>query len=467
MATVASSVTDTFPELLADLGDPPGELVLEQKQLPAGRAVFRAGAVADRFYYVHQGVVALHCSVRSGEPMQLVRAGELLGWSWLVPPYRWRFDAVVSEPVVISVLDGRRLRERCDADHDLAAAVFRRVSQLIAHRLAAASHAEEAPTPQGPVGDGLDALLGDSPGIVGVRQLIPKLAASPAPVLITGESGTGKELVARALHLSGPRRMNRFVAENCAALPESLLESELFGYGPGAFTGAEKAKPGLFEAADGGTLFLDEIADTSPAVQAKLLRALESGEIRRLGETETRRINVRVVAATSGDLNSRLASGRFRSELFYRLGVLAVDLPPLRERHEDVPTLAQNFLELFRTQTGKEVPGFTSEALEALTGYSWPGNVRELRNVVERAATLVDPGTTIDAEHLSEQVNQCGDFPCRRQEGESLSAALQRIKSRMIEDAQADCGGNLTRTAKVLGMSRANLQSTMRRLGLR
>ena len=233
-------------------------------------------------------------------------------------------------------------------------------------------------------------ILGDSKPMRRMKALLEKVIQSPAPVLIVGESGTGKEVVARAIHYEGPRKKQRFVAENCAALPEALLESELFGHARGAYTGADQDKQGLFEVADGGTLFLDEIVDTSTAVQAKLLRALESGEIRRLGDTEPRPVQVRIVTATSRDLLQEMEAGRFRPELYYRLSVLTVRIPPLRERPDDIPLLATHFLQDYAGRTLKNLPGFDQEVMDALVRYQWPGNVRELRNEVERMAALVD-----------------------------------------------------------------------------
>ena len=325
----------------------------------------------------------------------------------------------------------------------------------------AASHAK---APRGEARDRFAALLGEGPAMQCMLSLLAKVVESPSPVLIIGESGTGKELVARAIHYEGPRRKQRFVAENCAALPETLLESELFGYVRGAFTGATHDKDGLFEVADGGTLFLDEIADTSQAVQVKLLRALESGEIRRLGATKSKTIDARIVAATSRDLIGEVEAGRFRPELYYRLGVLTVTLPPLRERSEDIPLLASHFLEHCRERASKDLADFAPEVLDIFSRYAWPGNVRELRNEVERMAALVDPGKPITAELLSERLlagRQTG-----RDLGEGMPEALERIKKAMIADALAACAGNRTRAARQLGISRPNLQKTMKRPGI-
>jgi len=315
-------------------------------------------------------------------------------------------------------------------------------------------------------GEQFSAILGDSPPMRRMKQMLEKVIPSPASVLIIGESGTGKELIARALHFEGPRRERGFVAENCAALPESLLESELFGHARGAYTGAAQEKQGLFETANGGTLFLDEIADTSPAVQAKLLRVLESGEIRRLGETETRQVEVRIVAATSRDLLEEVEAGRFRAELYYRLSVLTVNLPPLRERREDISLLTRHFLDDYAQRTGKKLPGFSAEVMTAMRRYRWPGNVRQLRNEVERMAALADEGMEIPFELLSDELRGIQAAPAVIQEDEALPQALERIKKAMIEKALEACEGNRTGAAENLGISRPNLQKTMKRLGV-
>lgn len=454
--------------LLAQLDDPEGSLVTDHDRvLPAETILFSVGQSADKLYLVLEGEIDLRESAADGGlRVQTIHAGELLGCSWLIPPHQWRFDAVARTDARLVALDGVKLRDRCQSDHDVGFRMVSTISDLMAQRLEATRHRD--------TGDddveqaGVKAMLGDSRAMRSLRSLLVKLSVSPAPVLIMGESGSGKELVARALHLSGPRRHKRFVAENCAALPESLLESELFGYARGAFSGAHRDKQGLFEAADGGTLFLDEIADTPEAVQAKLLRALESGEIRRLGETETRRVDVRVVAATSCDLDAYLRNGRFRPELYYRLRVLSVEVPPLRDRPEDIPQLAEHFLATFAARSGKGLPGLDDTTLDVLAGYPWPGNVRELRNEIERAATLVNDGEIILADALSEGLRDCrGDFPCHRRQGESLTTALERLKRQMIEEAIADCDGNVSHAARLLGMSRQNLQNTMRRLEMR
>jgi len=307
-------------------------------------------------------------------------------------------------------------------------------------------------------------ILGNSPAMKSVFALLEKVIESTSSVVITGESGTGKELVARAIHYEGARREKRFVAENCAALSEQLLETELFGHVQGAFTGATRTKKGLFEVADGGTLFLDEITEASQAMQTKLLRALEEKEVRRLGETEPRKVDVRLLAATSKNLLEEVNAGRFRADLYYRLKVLHVSLPPLRERREDIPELARHFLEKYGERNSKNLPGFSREVLATLRGYDWPGNVRELRNEVERMAALVEEGGTISQEFLSESLREGQAAILMRKEGESLNEALTRIRKTMIEGALRQCGGNRTRAAELLGISRSNLHMMVKRL---
>ncbi|MFT5086993.1 MAG: transcriptional regulator with PAS, ATPase and Fis domain [Candidatus Latescibacterota bacterium] len=312
----------------------------------------------------------------------------------------------------------------------------------------------------------LDSIIGESPVMRRLKEFLTRIGTSSAPVLIQGESGTGKEIVAQAIHQSNPKRTGAFIAENCATLPESLLESELFGYARGAFTGAVRDKRGLFEAADGGTLFLDEIAETSLEVQAKLLRVLEMNEIRPLGEVKTRAIDVRVLAASSRDLTHEVEMGRFRPELYYRLSVVTVQLPPLRERGGDIALLAHAFLGESAQREGKQLVGFSDCVLDALAGYGWPGNVRELRNEVERMAIMAN-GELLVGEHLLSECLQTHVGPLAEQSlGETLPDAMRRIKREIIEKALGECGANRSYTATKLGISRTNLQHTMRRLGI-
>jgi two-component system response regulator HupR/HoxA len=305
----------------------------------------------------------------------------------------------------------------------------------------------------------LERLIGAQAGLRRSVDLARRVLAVDTTVLLLGETGTGKELFARLIHDNGPRRAGRFVAQNCGALPESLLESELFGHARGAFTGAIADRRGLFEEADGGTIFLDEVGEMSPGMQLHLLRVLQEGEVRRLGAAGTRKVNVRVVAATNADLEAEIREGRFRQDLYYRLNVFPIRLPPLRERAEDIPALADHFLRIYRDRARRAVPGITPEALACLRVYPFPGNVRELENEIERAVALVDDGQPIGPEHLSERIRDAG---ATTRGPLTLNEAIERLKRRMIEDALRECGSK-TRAAERLGLTRQSLQQMLRR----
>src|SRR5579864_7120007 len=251
---------------------------------------------------------------------------------------------------------------------------------------------------------GLDHIIGTSPKMRAIFDLIQTIAPQSSRVLITGESGTGKELVARAIHENSARAKEPFITINCGAFPETLLESELFGYMKGAFTGANENREGLFQAADRGTLFLDEIGNMSLTMQVRLYRVLQEGKVRPVGSTEETDVDVRVITATNKDLAKEISEGRFREDLFYRLSVIPIHLPPLRERHEDIPLLVRYFLERFRAATGKNIEGIDPKAMERLEAYDWPGNVRELENTIERSVAL-ETGKRISLEGLPERIS--------------------------------------------------------------
>jgi two-component system response regulator PilR (NtrC family)/two-component system response regulator HydG len=298
-------------------------------------------------------------------------------------------------------------------------------------------------------------IIGKSPPMQDVFALIRRLSSSSVNVLITGESGTGKELVARALHYNSPRVKKPFVAVNCAAIPDTLLESELFGYKRGAFTDARVDRPGMFLEADGGTIFLDEIGDLTPALQAKLLRVLQEKEVRPLGAARPEKVDVRVLSATNRDLAQRMSEGAFREDLFYRLNVIEVVLPPLRDRAEDVLPLADHFLGEAAGRTGKPINQFTQAALKILLAYPWPGNVRELENVIERAVALAE-GEQIGPDDLPSQVRE-------RRSSDVLAGALARgltlaeLEREYISRVLQAEGGNKTRAAQRLGLDRKTL----------
>ncbi|HET7875103.1 MAG TPA: sigma-54 dependent transcriptional regulator [Methylomirabilota bacterium] len=307
-------------------------------------------------------------------------------------------------------------------------------------------------------------VIGASPAFRRMMMLVDQVADSSATVLIQGESGTGKELVAKAIHERSPRRGGPFVAVNCAALPETLLESELFGYEKGAFTGAAGRKEGRFELASGGTLFLDEVADLSPVTQPKILRVLQEGEFERLGGTKTIAVDVRVVTATNQDLAALVREKRFREDLFYRLNVITIVMPPLRERRGDVPVLAQHFLRVYAAKNNRKLEGFSDEALSALECYSWPGNVRELENVVERAVVLAR-GARVEIGDLPESVTDRSVVVERATPADAtesgapegifrvrIGTPLAEVEQRLLEETLRLTKGNKTLTAKLLGI---------------
>ena len=319
---------------------------------------------------------------------------------------------------------------------------------------------------QGPLADGAPCgILGQSAGIESMRRLIQRVAPSPTTVLITGETGTGKELVADALHSLSQRCGGPLVKINCGALPETLVEAELFGHEEGAFTGASRARPGRFELADGGTLFLDEVGELPSAAQVKLLRVLQDGQVDRIGSTHPRRVDVRLVAATHRDLESEAAQGRFRQDLLFRLRVVEVHVLPLRERMEDVPILVHFFLDKHARRLGRPRPEVAPEALNHLARQSWPGNVRELENAVERAFLLAEHGV-LGPEDFGGEASRP---PARGAPGTRppMKAAAADAERRVVVAALESTGGNVTRAALRLRLSRRGLQLKLKQLGLR
>jgi DNA-binding NtrC family response regulator len=314
----------------------------------------------------------------------------------------------------------------------------------------------------------LEQIVGDSPKVRELRQLIRTVAVTDARVLVLGESGTGKELVAGSLHALSRRRKENYIRINCAAIPETLLESELFGHEKGAFTGALKQKPGRVEEADGGTIFLDEIADMGKPLQAKLLRFLEDGTFTRVGGTEELRVNVRLVAATNRDIVQAIAAGEFREDLFHRLNVVQFHLPPLRERGDDIRLLAEHYLKIFRATLTKNISGFTPAAVHKLLAHRWPGNVRELRNVVERALIL-ETGREVQPSSLPDftlEVRLQKTGPAALGQDESLEAALERMERELIQGALEQYNFSLTRAAGHLKLTRHSLRYRMQRLNM-
>jgi two-component system, NtrC family, response regulator AtoC len=336
-----------------------------------------------------------------------------------------------------------------------------------------------APRPQiSSGGAGRYGLVGKSPALEALFAVVEKVADTPSTVLITGESGTGKELVARALHANSSRKDGPFIKINCAAIPKTLMESELFGYEKGAFTGAVSSKPGRFELADTGTLFLDEIGEIPVEMQVKLLRVLQESEFERVGGIKTIKVDVRLVTATNRDLLKEVAQQNFREDLYYRLNVVPIHLPPLRERIEDVPLLVEHFVRKFNERLKKNIARVEDDALERLLSHPWPGNIRELENVLERSILFCE-GNSIRARDLPHEVSGQTDAPMRplstsasgpAPEGslkEMVRQETERLERELIQRALDETGGNVTQAARKLKISRKSLQNKMKDFGLR
>lgn len=315
-------------------------------------------------------------------------------------------------------------------------------------------------------------LVGVSPPMLEIYKLVGTISATDSTVLLSGESGTGKELVARAIHDASPRKGGPFVSINCGAFPETLLESELFGYMKGAFTGAVSNKKGLFEFAAAGTIFLDEVGEMSPAMQVKLLRTLQERKTRRIGGTEEVSIDARVIAATNKNLDKEIEAESFREDLYYRLAVIPIQIPPLRERKSDTLTLVRHFIQKYNERMQRRIRGISEEALAVLEAYHWPGNVRELENVIERAVTL-EVTDFIQKERLPETLwagdsVQDTNIPhFSMSEGLDLEAYLKKTERQIIEQALEMVGGNQTRASEVLKLSYRSLRHRIEALGLR
>ncbi len=310
---------------------------------------------------------------------------------------------------------------------------------------------------------GFGTMIARSQGMQAVFALAQKAARYSTTVLILGESGTGKELIARGIHEEGERARRPLVPVNCGGIPETLLESELFGYKKGAFTGADRDKKGLFQEADGGTIFLDEIGELPLALQVKLLRVLQESELRPVGDSRSMRVDVRVIAATAKNLEDEVKKGRFREDLFYRLNVLTIRLPPLRERPEDIPHLCGCFLERFNAKMSKRVAEISPDALSLLLSHGWPGNVRELENAIERAVLLAEEGELLP-EHLPVEIGARGKASCNenRIDGLSLKSAQRETERRLITRALQETGGNRTQASRLLEISHPSLLSKIK-----
>ena len=335
-------------------------------------------------------------------------------------------------------------------NEELLSAVRRALDKLHLRRASQAEPERRPPVPDG--------LIAASEPMQKVFDAVGKAAATDAVVLISGESGTGKELVARAIHYRSRRSAAPFVPVNCGGIPEGLLESELFGHVKGAFTGATESRAGFFHAADGGTIFLDEVSETSPAMQVKLLRVLEDKEVCMVGSSRTRRADVRVLAATNKELLKLVKMGGFREDLFYRLNVITIAIPPLRERRGDVLLLARHFAEKFAAETNKPVPQFSGQALQVLRDYYWPGNVRELGNVIQRLVVMTD-GDIIDVPDMPSLMR----FSALRKTG--FDRTLAEVEAEYVRNVLASVNGNKTRAATVLGIDRKTLRDKLSNMG--
>jgi len=337
-------------------------------------------------------------------------------------------------------------------DEELMAAVGRALSKLQVRR----SADRETPGP-GIVSPGM---LGESEAVKRVLTAVAKAASTSATVLITGESGTGKELVARAIHYASSRVSAPFMPVNCGGIPEGLLESELFGYVKGAFTGATETRAGFFQTAEGGTIFLDEISETSAAMQVKLLRVLQDKEVCMVGDSRVRKVDVRIIAATNKDLLSLVQKGAFREDLFFRLNVVTITVPPLREREGDILLLLHHFAAKYAREFGRPMPDFTDAALRIFSAYSWPGNVRELENAVQRIVVMPDR-KEVDAPDLPEHMR----FSASREAG--LNRTLAEVEAEHIRNVLASVSGNKSRAAETLGIDRKTLRDRLKKLGIK
>jgi Nif-specific regulatory protein len=317
------------------------------------------------------------------------------------------------------------------------------------------------------IGSGEQEIIGQSAPMRAVFEQLAKVADTRVTVLIEGETGVGKELIAAAVHYRSRRRSQLFVSQNCAAVPENLLESELFGHKKGSFTGAYEDKKGLFEIADGGTLFLDEVAEMPPSLQSKLLRVLQEGEIRPIGATQEKRVNVRIVAATNRRLDAEVAAGRFREDLYYRLNVFPIRVPPLRERREDVPLLAEHMLARYVSELGKPASGFTQQTMELLQAHDWPGNVRELQNEVQRLVIQIEGKEFITPDLLSPRIRQIEGVVERAKPTKgTLKEMVDQVERWLLIEALREHDNNKTAAAKTLGITREGLHKKLRALGL-
>lgn len=413
-----------------------------------------------RVALAHNGVQALErvheqvfdlvlCDIRMAEMDGIETLREIKAWNPSIPVLI--MTAWASVDSAVAALKSGAL------DYLIKPLDFDKLQQTLSQALAHTHQRESLVTGASAAQFGM---VGDSPAMQALLNNIALVAPSDATVLIHGESGTGKELVARALHASSVRSHKPLVTLNCAALNESLLESELFGHEKGAFTGADKRREGRFVEADGGTLFLDEIGDISPLMQVRLLRAIQEREVQRVGSNQTLSVDVRLIAATHRDLAEEVSAGRFRQDLYYRLNVVTIDMPPLRQRREDIPSLAHYFLQRYAERNRKTVQGFTPQAMDLLIHYGWPGNIRELENAVERAVVL------LTGEYVSERelpLVIAGTAVSDMAFGDNVIQPLVAVEKEVILAALEKTGGNKTEAARQLGITRKTLLAKLSR----
>jgi transcriptional regulator with GAF, ATPase, and Fis domain len=440
---------------------------LARRALEAREPVVAVDA-AGELPSVHDSVHAL--KLRSVLAVPLIARGEALGVVYLddrvrrgaFGPRELSWVRTIATLAAVTIADARDqvLLRRAARRAKRASA---ELADLLAQREAALDAAErELARARGSRGTRYryDEIVGESEATRALLRLVDRVTAADIPVLIEGESGSGKELVARAIHANGPRAPRRFVSENCGAIPEGLLESALFGHVRGAFTGADRPRAGLFEIADQGTLFLDEIGEMSLTMQTKLLRVLEDGMLRPVGSERARKVDVRIIAATNRDLAAMVKAKTFREDLFYRLNIIAIRIPPLRERASDVPLIVHHLLRKHGPPSGAK-PRVTQAVMDRLMAFGWPGNVRQLENEIRRALVLSDG--TIDVEHLSPDIAG-HTAPPREDVGLNVRRRIDALEMALVRDALDKTRGNQTQAAKLLGLSRFGLQKMIRRL---
>jgi len=437
--------------------------------IPVTRSVFRkviseraAVAAADAPREVGQTESLMGAQIRSVIGVPLWRGDEILGVlqmdnresTGVFTAMDLEVMAVLAHNASLAVANARLVKRLRAAEERL-----RKENQFLKGR-------EESRRTGGRVGAQQE-IIGQSGAMRTLNEQLGKVVDTRVTVLIEGETGVGKELIAAAVHYRSRRRDKLFVSQNCAAMPENLLESELFGHKKGSFTGAHEEKKGLFEIADGGTLFLDEVTEMPLSLQSKLLRALQEGEIRPIGATQEKRVNVRIVAATNRNMEKEVAEGRFREDLYYRLKVFPLRVPPLRERREDIPLLAQYFLARYSTELGKPAAGFSQQAMELLQAYDFPDNVRELQNEVQRLMIQIEPGGFVTPELLSPRIRQIEGVVDRVKPTKgTLKEMMDQLERWLLIESLREHGNNKTAAAKSLGITREGLHKKLRAFGL-